>query len=93
MSRPMGEVARAMLSAASGGPGTVRCLAERAQVGYGLARVTAHRLVERGHMTVLEGGRPAVLAVSSGPVQEAEANQLLVVMGGSFWEQADADGA
>lgn len=64
--RPLGSygpVALAMRDAAQHGPATVRGLAERAQVGYRAARVTASRLVQRGDLVVLDGAaRPAVLA-------------------------------
>lgn len=62
-----GEVAQALLDAAEHGPAAVRGLAERAQVGYGAARVTCSRLVGRGELVVLDGGaRPAVLARAPG---------------------------
>jgi hypothetical protein len=57
-----GEVAQALLASADNGPGQVRQLAQRAQVGYAAARVSCSRLVARGELVVLDGGRPAVLA-------------------------------
>lgn len=63
MSRPRGPVAFALLSAAEQGPATVRELAARAQVGYGVARYTASRLVDGLQLTVLQPGRPAVLSL------------------------------
>jgi hypothetical protein len=61
-----GGIAVAMRSAAQQGPGTVRELAERAQVGYTAARYTASRLCNAGELVVLDGlGRPAVLAAAS----------------------------
>lgn len=67
MSRPresFGPVAQAMVQAARQQPGTVRQLAERAQVGYDVARYTAHRLVERGALRECTTGRPAVLGLA-----------------------------
>jgi hypothetical protein len=65
MTRPhgtYGDVALALRSAALAGPGTVRDLAQRAQVGYSAARYTASRLCSRGELVVLDGGsRPALL--------------------------------
>jgi hypothetical protein len=61
--RPRGELSQALVKAASQGPGPVRTLAERAQVGYSAARYTASRMVDRGELVVLEAGRPALLGV------------------------------
>lgn len=65
MTRPhgsYGDVALALRCAALAGPGTVRDLAQRAQVGYSAARYTASRLCSRGELVVLDGGsRPALL--------------------------------
>jgi hypothetical protein len=63
--RPRGELSQALVKAAAQGPGPVRALAERAQVGYGAARYTASRMVDRGELVVLEAGRPALLGVPS----------------------------
>lgn len=59
-----GEVARALCDAASAAPGTVRELAVRAQVGYGLARCTASRLIDAGVLQVHTPGRPQSLALA-----------------------------
>jgi hypothetical protein len=61
--RPRGEVSQALAKAAQQGPCPVRTLAERAQVGYGAARYTASRMVDRGELVVLDVGRPARLGV------------------------------
>lgn len=58
--RAPGPVAVAMLAAATE-PGTVRELAERAQVGRRAAWYTCTRLVERGDLVVVHPARPAVL--------------------------------
>lgn len=64
-----GEVAQALLDAATAGPAAVRDLAVRAQVGYSTARVTCSRLVDRGELVAVDGGvRPAVLARAPAPV-------------------------
>lgn len=81
-----GEVAQALLRAADHGPGDVRTLATRAQVGYGAARYTASRLVSVGELVVLDGrSRPAVLARAD----EAAAtgvDEALDDLERSFWE-------
>lgn len=80
-----GEVARALLTAADNGPGPVRALADRAQVGYSAARVTCSRLVDRGELVILDGGaRPAVLARPDEAVNDVHA--ALDVLERSFWE-------
>lgn len=56
-------MALALLGAAREGPGTVRTLAQRAQVGYSAAWYTATRLKERGELVSVDDARPAVLAV------------------------------
>ena len=59
-----GEVAQALLRAASAAPGPVRVLAERAQVGYQAAYVACTRLRQRGDLVPLcEDQRPVVLTV------------------------------
>ena len=82
--RPVGGVAVAMRAAALSGPATVRELADRAHVGYDLARCTATRLVQRGDLMVVGAQRPMVLAVP--PAGDALADALHVLHC-SFWEQ------
>jgi hypothetical protein len=53
-----GPVAQALLQAADEQPGTVRELAQRANVGYAVSRYSVSRLVSAG-VCVLDGGRPA----------------------------------
>lgn len=63
MSRPresFGPVAQTMVQAARQQPGTVRQLAERTQIGYDVARYTAHRLVAGGVLQQTDD-RPAIL--------------------------------
>lgn len=79
-----GEVALALCSAAQSGPAPVRVLAERAQVGYSVARYTASRLVSAGDLVVLDGGRPSVLSVP--PAGEDLADKL-DELHRSFWDQ------
>jgi hypothetical protein len=81
--RPVGDIARAMRQAAEGGPGTVRDLACRAQVGYGLARCTATRLVQRGDLVVVSEQRPMVLSV---PPSGDGLGVVLSELHRSFWE-------
>lgn len=90
----MGAVAKALLSAAASGPGTVVQLAERACVGYAAARYTASRLVSAGALSPLCSGRPAVLAVTAqdGPAPGDAACGLEALR--LFWARApraDAD--
>ena len=84
----VGAVAKAMLTAAASGPGTVVQLAERACVGYGAARYTASRLVSSGALSPLSPGRPAILAVAGpgGPAPGVAACGLEALR--LFWEQA-----
>lgn len=90
-----GGVARAMLDAADAGPGSVRCLAHRAQVGYTAARYTASRLVSVGELVVLDdSSRPAVLGraanadvlAAAGPSPADAVAELEAAMA-SFWER------
>ena len=62
-----GDVRQALAKAAEEAPGSVRELAERAQVGYSVARYTASRMLDRDELMVVEPGRPAVLAAPSCP--------------------------
>jgi hypothetical protein len=90
--RPRGELSQALVKAAEQGPGAVRTLAERAQVGYGAARYTASRMVDRGELVVLGAGRPALLGVPSalpegqGATQES-VDHYLQFLERSFWER------
>lgn len=68
--RPRGEVSQALLHAAERGPATVRALAERALVGYGVAAYTASRMLSRGELAAVTERRPMVLAL---PQQAAPA--------------------
>lgn len=61
-----------MRDAAAAGPGTVRQLAARAQVGMRCAAYTAHRLVAAGHLQVLDARRPTVLALGDGVPQHRQ---------------------
>lgn len=54
----MGEATRALAEAARAGPGTVRKLAQRAQMGRRLATYTASRMVARGQLVLVEGLSP-----------------------------------
>lgn len=74
--RPRGELSQALVKAAAQGPGPVRALAARAQVGYSAARYTASRMVDRGELVVLEPGRPALLGVPSAVPQTPAGDEL-----------------
>jgi hypothetical protein len=71
-------------------------LAGRAQVGYGAARYTASRLLARGDLVQLQGGRPAVLAVAPcGAVVTPAGGELgnaLQALQRAFWRGQQAGG-
>lgn len=78
-----GEIARAMLEAARQQPGgTVVQIAQAAQVSVQVARYTASRLIERGHLVVVDDARPAKLA----PADSAESSHTLLQLPRSFWD-------
>jgi hypothetical protein len=57
-----GAVVQALAAAAAQGPGTVREICERAQVGEGVGRYSASRMVARGELVAVRDSRPMVLA-------------------------------
>jgi hypothetical protein len=61
--RSYGPVAEALVQAAGQGPAAVKDLAARAQVGFGVARYTASRLLAARALVVVAPGRPRVLGV------------------------------
>jgi hypothetical protein len=61
--RPLGEVSKALLSAAQHGSGTVRQLAARACVGFDVARYKAKDLVRMGALQPLTAERPRMLGL------------------------------
>ena len=71
-----GEVGRALLQEAQRQPGTVKQLAERAQVGYQAAAATASRYLQGGQLVRVSSGRPAVLAASK-PSEDGDAFLIL----------------
>lgn len=81
-----GEVAQALLRAASSEPAPVRELCQRAQVGYAAGRYTASRLVAQGALQKQGDGRPAVLTVSPAGAGPAGPLEHLQVLHSSFWE-------
>jgi hypothetical protein len=69
MTRPrgsFGDIARALRTAAEQGPGTVRELAARAQVGQRCAWYTANRLIGAGELAIVREQRPMVLMLGDG---------------------------
>lgn len=90
-----GEVAQAMLRAAWP-PARVAHVCERAQVGYGVGRYTASRLVQAGELVVLAveppaagaKGRPAAVVASRQALQASagEAQAPVGVLPVSFWD-------
>lgn len=84
-----GGIARAILHVADE-PATVRELAERAQVGYGVARYTASRLVDRGHLEVVASGRPAVLQRAEAAPTAAAVRPAPLVLDALWWGRSAA---
>lgn len=84
-----GEVARALLTAADAGPGSVRELAARALVGHGAAAWSCSRLVARGELVVLDPDeRPATLARPAAEPEAADAvGAAFVLLERNFWER------
>lgn len=89
-----GEVAQAMLQAAWP-PARVAHVCERAQVGYGVGRYTASRLVQAGELVVLAveppapgaKGRPAAVVASRQALQQRRAEAPVPgVLPVSFWD-------
>ena len=79
-----GEVTAALVRAAYTGPAPVRELAQRAQVGFGLADRKASVLVARGDLVVVREGRPRLLGL---PEQAgAAATAAVPVVPRSFWD-------
>lgn len=90
--RPPGEISRVMVAAAAERPGTVRELAMRTQVGYGAARYTATRLVDRGALVRMSDERPVVLGVAPPQAPGGESLGLeLQRLSRSFWDVDAAD--
>lgn len=85
-----GDVRVALMQAAAAGPAPVRGLAERAGVGFDLAKCTASRMVAAGDLVRLSEGRPSVLGLPTTPLAMPPAGDglgdLLVAMSTSFWE-------
>lgn len=65
--RPRGDIRHALLKAAEAGPGNVRELAHRAQVGMQAAYYTTSRMVSDGELMVLSPGKPALLGRAESP--------------------------
>lgn len=95
-----GEVAQAMLLAAWP-PARVAHVCERAQVGYGVGRYTASRLVQAGELVVLaveppapgRTGRPAAVVASREALKQRAARDAAAVPGVlpvSFWDTSAA---
>jgi hypothetical protein len=67
MSRPAGTTGsvRQALQAAARLPGTDRQLAERALVGYALAKCTVSRMIDAGELLVLDDDGPRVVIAAA----------------------------
>lgn len=90
--RPHGDIRMALLKAAEEAPGSVRELAERAQVGYTAARYTASRMLDRDELMVVEEGRPARLSAPNCPAIPPGGETLadaLQRLHRSFWDQPE----
>lgn len=85
-----GEVRTALGKAAEDGPGSVRELAVRAQVGYAAAKYTASRMLDRDELVVWQSGKPAKLALPNCPAIAPAGETLaaaLQKLQQSFWER------
>lgn len=83
-----GELSGALLTAAQAGPGTVRELAARAQVGFDAARYRAPYLVRAGALQVVQPGRPQVLGVAAVAAPAGRpAEEAFALLARSFWER------
>jgi len=91
--RPFGDVSLALLSAAAQGPGTVRELAQRAQVGFGVARVKVSHLVRAGTLVPLTDERPRTLAlpVEAQPPADAATTDAFELLARSFWYRKEKE--
>ena len=90
--RPHGDIRQALYRAAAEAPGSVRELAERAQVGYSAARYTASRMLERDELLVVKDGRPAVLAAPTCPAIPPGGETLAAALQRlhrSFWNRPE----
>jgi hypothetical protein len=86
--RPLGDISRALLSAAAQRPGTARELAERSLVGYGPARYTSTRLVDRGQLVRLTDAPPYVLGVAAPQTPCGDdLGAHLQLLHASFWDR------
>lgn len=85
--RPYGEITHALSAVWQQGPATVTQAAHRACVGLSAARYTATRMVDRGQLVVVEGSRPAVLAVPSPQACNVSnaADAAAVMLHQGFW--------
>lgn len=83
--RPMGEVSRALLTAASVAPGTVLELAQRAGLDVASARFKAKDLVRMGALQPHAHTRPRVLAAR--PAADARASGF-ALLERAFWGRA-----
>ena len=82
--RPYGEVSQALLQAAAAGPASVRQLAERACVGYDVARFKAKDLVRAGVLQAHTAERPRVLGL---PAAQPQGENPFALLERSFWER------
>lgn len=94
MSRPPGEVSKALLEAAAQ-PGTVRQLCERAQVGFDRGRRTASCMRQRGDLVLAEDvpappragpGRPPAVVVAADAVDWVQVLDTWEALNRSFWD-------
>lgn len=87
--RPRGEIRLALLAEARKAPGSVRELAQRAQVGFSAAAYTASRMLASEELQIAEPGRPAKLsapAEQSAPAADA-AREVFDLIHRSFWDR------
>jgi hypothetical protein len=85
--RPMGEVSQALLAAASQGPAPMATLAQRAQVGYDVARFKVPALARAGALVALNDDRPRLYALPK--AEHCTALDPFEMLTRLFWGAAD----
>ena len=75
-----GEVGRALIDQAKKQPGTVRELAQRAQVGFHVAAPSVCRLLKAGELVQLQEKRPMVVAAKPDDAPAADGDRSVFLI-------------